>query len=101
MRYKIKYQVRGKVETYIAMTTSFIASLSKSAIEEYERESILLNICDVMQEYIDSTEKGLTANPKCEIDDITLSLYVYNTIGREVLLVYFERIFENGKKIEK
>lgn len=41
MRYKIKYQTRGKVESYIAIATSFIAELGGKLFEEYELCSIV------------------------------------------------------------
>lgn len=92
MRYKIKYQTRGKVETYIAMSTSFIATMCSHLIEEHERYSVLQNISEEVLAQADLSAKGLTANPKCEIDDMTMSLSVRNTIGKEVLIVYFERV---------
>lgn len=92
MRYKIKYQTRGKVETYIAMSTSFIATMCSHLIEEHERYSVLQNISEEVLAQAELSTKGLTANPKCEIDDITMSLSVRNTIGKEVLIVYFERV---------
>ena len=96
MRYRIKYQTRSKVESYIAYTTAFIADLSDSYIEEWERLSTLQNIGTQAVEYAETTAKGLLANPKWEIDEITMSLSVFNTLGREVLLVYFERMYENN-----
>lgn len=97
MRYKIKYQTRGKVETYIAITTALIATLGSKLIAEYERYSILQNISDEVLENASMIDKGLSANPKCEIDDIAMTLSVYNTTGREVLLVYFEREYEKNE----
>ena len=97
MRYRIKYQTRGKVEPYIATSTSFIAELGSNLVDEYERYGLLQNISDEVQANAMLSDKGLTANPICEIDDITMSLSVLNTNGREVLLVYFERVFENGQ----
>lgn len=97
MRYRIKYQTRGNVEAYIAMTTSLIKALGTRLIDEHERYSILQNISDEVLENASMLNKGLTANPACEIDDIAMSLSIRNTNGREVLLVYFDRVFENGQ----
>lgn len=42
--------------------------------------------------------KGLTARPECELNDgANKALQVYNTNGREVLLVWFERIYDKGQ----
>ena len=97
MRFKIKYQTRGKVESYIAMATSLVATLSMSLVDEFERLNILQIIEDEVFNLAKKSTKGIIANPTCEIDDITMSLSVCNTAGREVLLVYFERVFEKGQ----
>lgn len=93
MRYKIKYQTRGKVESYIAMSTSYIASLN-GLYEEYQLESILQGIADYVEEMANAETKGLIAKPQYEIEHNDLS--VRNTTGREVLTVWFERVYENG-----
>lgn len=95
MRFRIKYQTRGKVEPYIAMSTSFIAALGSNLVDECDRYGLLQNISEEVQSNAMLSDKGLTANPICEIDDITMSLSVFNTNGREVLLAYFERVYEN------
>lgn len=97
MRYKIKYQTRGKVESYIAIATSHIGLFTGSLYSEPELMPILQSISDNVQE-IATTAKGLTAQPECEIDDVgTYSLIVRNTNGREVLMVWFERVYEKGQ----
>lgn len=98
MKYKLKYQTRGKVETYIAMTTSTISAMSSRLFEEYELLSILQNIADEVLSQAETSTKGLTAKPECEINDgASKSLQVYNTLGREVLIVYFERVYDKGQ----
>lgn len=98
MRYKIKYQTRGKVESYIAMATSLIAELGGELFEEYELCSILQNVADEVMRQAELSSKGLTARPECELNDgATKTLQVYNTNGREVLLVWFERIYDKGQ----
>lgn len=94
MRYRLKYQTRGKVESYIALTTSYIASLANTLYAENELDGLLLNISDELTSIVESSEKGLTANPSCEIENNALS--VRNTAGREILLVYFDRVYESG-----
>lgn len=93
MRYKIKYQTRGKVESYIAAVTSLVASLN-GFFEEHELESTLQNIADYVEEMAATTAKGITAKPQCEIEHNDLS--VRNTLGREILTVWFERVYDNG-----
>lgn len=98
MRYKLKYQTRGKVETYIAMAASLISELSRSLFAEYELMSTLQNVADEVLLQARSSTKGLTANPDIEIHDgANKSLQVYNSLGREVLIVYFERVYEKGE----
>ena len=92
MRYKLKYQTRGKVETYIALATSTISALADELYSERERVPILQNIADEVLEQAATVKKGLTARPKCEIEGEAMpELIVRNTIGREILTVYFER----------
>ena len=96
MKYKLKYQTRGEVETYIAMATATISLLAEELYSEHERVTILQNIADEVLEQAASSMKGLTARPKCEIyGEAEPELTVYNTNGREILTVYFEREHEN------
>lgn len=98
MRYKLKYQTRGKVESYIATATSHIGLFMGSLYSEPELMPILQSISDNVQEMAATTAKGLTAQPECEIDDVgTYSLIVRNTNGREVLMVWFERVYDKGQ----
>lgn len=98
MRYKIKYQTRGKVESYIAVATSFITELGGTLFQEHELYSILQNVADEVMRQAEQSSKGLTARPKCELDDgANKTLQIYNTNGREVLLVWFERIYDKGQ----
>ena len=93
MKYKIKYQTRGRIESYIAMTASFISELASETFAEHELLSILQNVAEEVMCQADLSTKGLTAIPKWKInDDADKSLQVYNTNGREVLIVYFDRI---------
>lgn len=94
MRYRLKYQTRGKVESYIAMTTSYIATLSTTLYNDSELVSVLTNISDELASIVETSEKGLKACPLCEIENN--ALFVRNTTGREILMVYFERVYENG-----
>lgn len=96
MRYKIKYQPRGKVEPYIAYTTSYIAALATRLFEAHELDAALQGVSEEVKRQAAATSKGLTANPECEIENN--ALIVRNTTGREILMVYFERIYENGYK---
>ena len=92
MRYKLKYQTRGKVETYIALATSTISALADELYSERERVPILQNIADEVLKQAATVKKGLTAQPECEIEGEAMpELIVRNTIGREILTVYFER----------
>lgn len=95
MRYKLKYQTRGKVETYIAMVTSLIAELQSQLYDHAQLDTILGNIADEVQTQATTSTKGLTARPECEIANNHLS--VRNTLGREVLAVWFERIYDKGQ----
>lgn len=97
MRYKLKYQTRGKVESYIATATSHIGLFMGSLYYEPELMPILQSISDNVQEMAATTAKGLTAQPECEIDDVAHSLIVRNTNGREVLSVWFERVYDKGQ----
>lgn len=91
MRYKLKYQTRGKVETYIAMATATISVLAEELYSEHERVTILQNIADEVLAQAATTKKGLTAVPECEIEgEATPELAVRNTLGREVLRVWFD-----------
>lgn len=91
--YKLKYKTRGHIESYIAMTTSFISSLAWGTFEEYELLDILQNVAEEVMCQADLSSKGLSAIPKWKITDgADKSLQVYNTNGREVLIVYFDRI---------
>lgn len=95
MRYKLKYQTRGKVETYIALVTATISALADDLYSDHERLAILQNIADEVQTQASLSTKGLTAVPECEIegeDGPVPSLAVRNTLGRETLRVWFERI---------
>lgn len=99
MRYKLKYQTRGKVETYIAMATATISVLAEELYADHERLSILQNIADEVMAQAESSKKGLTAAPECEIEgEANPALIVRNTLGREVLMVYFDRIYENNER---
>lgn len=95
MRYKLKYQTRGKVETYIVMTTSLIAAFQSQLYDYAQLDTILGNIADEVQAQAKASTKGLTATPECEIANNHLS--VRNTLGREVLAVWFERIYDKGQ----
>lgn len=98
MKYKIKYQTRGRIESYIAMTTSFISELASKTFAEHELLSILQNVAEEVMRQAELSTKGLTAVPECEINDgANKSLQVYNTNGREVLIVYFDRIYDKGE----
>lgn len=98
MKYKIKYQTRGSIESYIAMTTSFISELAGETFAEHELLSVLQNIAEEVMCQADLSTKGLTAIPKWEINNgANKSLQVYNTNGREVLIVYFDRIYDKGE----
>lgn len=98
MKYKLKYQTRGKVESYIATATSHIGLFMGSLYSEPELMPILQSISDNVQEMAATTAKGLTAQPECEIVDVgTYSLIVRNTNGREVLMVWFERVYDKGQ----
>lgn len=98
MRYKIKYQTRGRIESYIAMTASFISELASETFAEHELLSILQNVAEEVMCQADLSTKGLTAIPKWKINDgADKSLQVYNTNGREVLIVYFDRIYDKGE----
>ena len=99
MRYKLKYQTRGKVETYIAMATATISVLAEKLYADHERLSILQNIADEVMAQAESNKKGLTAAPECEIEgESNPALIVRNTLGREVLMVYFDWIYENNER---
>lgn len=99
MKYKLRYQTRGKVETYIAMATATISVLAEELYSEHERVSILQNIADEVLTQAATTKKGLTAVPECEIEgEATPWLAVRNTLGREILTVYFERVYENNER---
>ena len=93
MKYKLKYQTRQPVESYIAAATSYIASLTK-LYDEHELIGILSSVSDEVMSLAASSIKGITANPECDIDDASKSLVVYNTNGREILTVWFERIYD-------
>lgn len=95
MRYKLKYQTRGKVETYIAMTTSVIAMMQDQLYAESELNTILENISLEVQSQAEASSKGLTANPVCEIEERHLT--VRNTHGREILLVWFDWVYDKGQ----
>lgn len=98
MKYKLKYQTRGKVESYIATATFYIEAFLDGLYSEPELMPILQSISDNVQEMAATTAKGLTAQPECEIDDVgTYSLIVRNTNGREVLSVWFERVYDKGQ----
>lgn len=103
MRYKLKYQTRGKVETYIAMATATISVLAKELYADHERVTILQNIADEVLTQASTTKKGLTAVPGCEIEgEATPELVVRNTLGREILRVWFEiEGIENFSQIKK
>lgn len=94
MRYKIKYKTRGHIESYIAMTTSFISELAGGrTFAEHELLSVLQNVAEEVMCQADLSTKGLSAAPKWKISDgADKTLRVYNTNGREVLIVYFDRI---------
>lgn len=99
MKYRLKYQTRGKVESYIATATSFISELGTQLFEEHELLSILENVTSEVLELAQTTAKGLTANPQCDIDDGAIkSLIVYNTSGREVLSVWFDRVYDKERQ---
>lgn len=99
MRYKLKYQTRGKVETYIAMATATISVLAEELYSAHERLSILQNIADEVMAQTESSKKGLTAVPECEIEgEANPTLIVRNTLGREVLMVYFDWIYEKNER---
>lgn len=101
MRYKLKYQTRGKVETYIAMATATISILAEELYSEHERVAILQNIADEVLEQAATTKKGLTAVPECEIEgESTPELVVRNTCGREILRVWFDHV-ENVSQATK
>lgn len=54
--------------------------------------------CAEVMRQAELSTKGLTAIPECEISDgANKSLQVYNTNGREVLIVYFDRIYDKGE----
>lgn len=95
MRYKLKYQTRGKVETYIAMTTSIIAAMQDQLYNDFELDSILENISEEVQNQAKESTKGLTANPVCEKEGRYLT--VRNTNGREILLVWFDWVYDKGQ----
>ena len=99
MKYRLKYQARGKVETYIAMVTATISALAEELYADHERLSILQNISDEVMAQAESVKKGLAAAPECEIEgDANPTLIVRNTLGREVLMVYFDWIYENNER---
>ena len=95
MRYKLKYQTRGKVETYIAITTSIIAAMQDHLYNDFELNSILENISEEVQNQAKESTKGLAANPVCEIEGRYLT--VRNTNGREILLVWFDWVYDKGQ----
>lgn len=98
MRYKLKYQTRGKVETYIAMATATISVLAEELYSEHDRLTILQNIADEVLAQAATTKKGLTARPECEIEgEATPELVVRNTLGREVLRVWFDWVGNVGQ----
>lgn len=93
MMYKLKYKTRGHIESYIAMTTSFISELAGETFAEHELLSVLQNVTEEVMCQADLSSKGLSATPKWKISDgADKLLQVYNTNGREVLIVYFDRI---------
>lgn len=99
MKYKLKYQTRGTVETYIAMATATISALAEEHYSAHERLGILQNIADEVMTQAESSKKGLTAVPECEIEgEANPTLIVRNTLGREVLMVYFDWIYENNER---
>ena len=102
MKYRLKYQTRGRVETYIAMTTATISVMAEELYDEHQLESILQSIAEEVQMQAYLTRKGLTADPSCEIEgtEVNPALIVRNTQGREVLTVYFER-YENYRTIKR
>lgn len=95
MKYKLKYQTRGKVETYIAITTSIIASMQDQLYNDFELNSILESISEDVQNQAKASTKGLAANPVCEIEGRYLT--VRNTNGREILLVWFDWVYDKGQ----
>jgi len=98
MKYRLRYQTRGKVETYIAMATATISVLAEELYSEHERVAILQNIADEVLAQAATTKKGLTAVPECEIEgEATPELVVRNTLGREVLRVWFDWVGNVGQ----
>lgn len=96
MKYKLKYQTRGKVETYIAIATSTIAAMQDQLYNDFELNSILENISEEVQNQAKASTKGLAANPICEIEGRYLT--VRNTNGREILLVWFDWVYDKGQR---
>lgn len=95
MKYRIKYQTRGKVESYIAAATPYIVALTQ-LFEEWELDSVLDGIGGHVLELAEEMKKGATAVPKYEVEN--RHLHVYNTNGREVLLVWFERVYDKERQ---
>lgn len=99
MRYKLKYETRGKVEAYIAMATSMISLMAEDLYDDYERRTILQAVADEVLTQAARSKKGLTAVPECEIEgEVNPYLIVRNTNGRMILTCYFERIYENNER---
>ena len=84
------------------MTTATISVMAEGLYDEHELESTLRNIEEEILMQACLTRKGLSANPKCEIEGPAHgpTLIVRNTQGREVLTVYFER-YENYGTIKR
>jgi len=80
------------------MATATISVLAEELYSEHERVAILQNIADEVLAQAATTKKGLTAVPECEIEgEATPELVVRNTLGREVLRVWFDWVGNVGQ----
>ena len=101
MKYKIKYEIKGNLETYIAMATPLIALLQGKLYDAAELHTVLQAIVEEVKIMAEHVRKGGKANPAFEIEgDHEPTLQVMNTTGRVILVAYFERIYDKGQKPE-
>ena len=81
------------------MATALIVTLQSQLYSHAEQYGILDNIRSEVEDQAQNYAKGLSANPEFEFHDSgdAKALCVYNTCGREVLIVYFERVYDKGE----
>lgn len=98
MKYKLKYQTRGKIESWIADATFYIEAFLDDLYSEPELMPTLQRLSYTVEEWAAKTAKGRTNQFEFEKNDVgTYSLIVRNTNGQEVLSVWFERVYDKGQ----